>query len=71
MSLNDLHKNIFVFYLAGVRSMFYKVILDGNSVILNTFQLQQPTKTVPLWMVTGGEGINFYSSEQNFHLKLF
>lgn len=45
--------------------MFYKVLLDGNNIILNTFQLQQPTKTVPLWMVTGGEGINFYSSEQS------
>ena len=63
MSLNDLHKNIFVYYLSAVRSMFYKVLLDGNNQILNTFQLTTPNKTVPLWMVTGGEGINFYSSE--------
>lgn len=58
----DLQKNIFVFYLDSVKSAFYNVLLDSNRDILNKMNLQEPNDNVPLWMISGGEAINYYST---------
>ena len=58
----DLQKNIFIFYLDSVKSAFYNVLLDSNRDILNKMNLQEPNDKVPLWMITGGEAINYYSA---------
>ena len=62
MNFSDIKKSIFVYYLSSIKFMFYKVLLDANKNILELFNKKKPDNHLPLWMITGGEGINYYSS---------
>ena len=61
MSMNDLTKDVFVYLLHILKNKFYKSVFDGNNDILS--RLPEMTTDSPLWMVTGGEAINYYSEE--------
>ena len=62
MNFNDIKKLIFVYYLSSIKFMFYKVLLDANKNILEIFKKEKTDNEFPLWMITGGEAINFFSS---------
>ena len=62
MNFSDIKKSIFVYYLSSIKFMFYKVLLDANKNILELFNKKKTDNHLPLWMITGGEGINYYSS---------
>ena len=63
--LEDIRKACFVKFLDIIKPAFYKHILDGNRQILETFNMQEPTEDLPLWLVSGGESINFYTMNAN------
>jgi hypothetical protein len=63
MSFDDIRKDIFVRYLQTIKPAFYKFILDGNKTILDGFNIVTPDDKIPLWMISGGEAINYYTAE--------
>lgn len=63
MNIQDLTKNIFVDFLSAVKDNLYKAVLDGNNDILRIFP--ELNSDSPLWMVTGGEAINYYSADSD------
>ena len=62
MDDSGLLKDVFVYFLGSVKSKIYKSILDGNNSMLQVFGNETPNPDTPLWMITGGEAINYYSS---------
>jgi hypothetical protein len=60
ISINDLIKEVFVFFLARVKDYLYKAVIDGNTELLKL--IPELNNDSPLWMVTGGEAINYYST---------
>jgi hypothetical protein len=65
MDDSGLHKEVFVYFLGSVKSKIYKSILDGNNSMLQVFGNETPNPDTPLWMITGGEAINYYSSMED------
>lgn len=63
MDFSTLSKNIFVYFLDKIKPKLYKSILDGNNNIIKI--LGQPKFDTPLWMISGGEAINYYSSQED------
>ena len=64
-TFDDIRKEIFVRYLQTIKPAFYKFILDGNKSILDGFGMATPDEKIPLWMISGGEAINYYTAEAN------
>ena len=64
-TFDDIRKEIFVRYLQTIKPAFYKFILDGNKSILDGFGMATPDDKIPLWMISGGEAINYYTAEAN------
>jgi len=65
MEFKTLAKNIFVYFLDNIKSKLYASILDGNNIIMSYLNQPIPQTDTPLWMISGGEAINYYSSVQN------
>lgn len=56
-------KEAFLFSFNIFRPFLYGTIFDANNTIL-TILGEEPNKATPLWMVTGGEAINFYTAPE-------
>ena len=65
MDFKTLAKNIFVYFLDNIKSKLYASILDGNNIIMRHLNQPIPQTDTPLWMISGGEAINYYSSVQD------
>lgn len=63
-TISDLTKDVFIYFLSRVKTNLYKAILNGNTEIIRS--IDQPLNSdSPLWIITGGEAINYYSSHDN------
>lgn len=63
-TISDLTKDVFIYFLSRVKSHLYRAVLNGNTDILKL--IKQPLNSdSPLWIITGGEAINYYSSDDN------
>jgi hypothetical protein len=62
-TFDGIQKEIFIRYLQTIKPAFYKFILDGNKSILTGFGMATPDDKIPLWMISGGEAINYYTAE--------
>jgi hypothetical protein len=61
MELSKLLTEIFVYYLDNIKPVIFKSIFDANELIIRS--LGPISAELPLWMITGGESINYYSSD--------
>lgn len=68
MDPTDCRKDMFVKYLTLVRPDIYRGIIEGNEQLVSALYKKKTSENLqgnPLWLLTGGELINLYSTKKN------